>query len=203
MLFEPLRDDPQAIAAYLSDKFEKNELSEILTSLSVVVRAQNVQILGRDAGLRRDSLYRTFGGKVDPDLSRVLMLFEALNIRFVVAAVSESNAFCAAAGDKNDFGMHHPTSIAHYLDRSFERNNLNEAVCALKTVTRAQNMSALARASGIPRETLYKSFGGKVDPQLGRIVKLFAAFGVSFTVAALPPRRRSARPKLGRPRKAR
>ena len=33
--------------------------------------------------MRRDTLYRSFSGKVDPSLSRVLKLLKAINIRLV------------------------------------------------------------------------------------------------------------------------
>ncbi|MGY4293320.1 putative addiction module antidote protein [Bradyrhizobium sp. i1.4.4] len=76
-----VRDNPAAIAIYLSDNFEENEILKAKTALSLVTRAHNVQILARDAGLRRDTLYRTFGGRIDPQLSRVLRLLEALNVK--------------------------------------------------------------------------------------------------------------------------
>ena len=37
-----------------------------LKAISRVMRAQNVQALAREAGLRRNRLYKTFGGEVDP-----------------------------------------------------------------------------------------------------------------------------------------
>jgi probable addiction module antidote protein len=78
------RDNPEAIAHYLADAFAQNELSELLTALKQVMRAQNVQALAREADLRRDRLYHTFGGKIDPPLSRVLKLLEGLNVRLTV-----------------------------------------------------------------------------------------------------------------------
>ena len=78
------KDNPYAIAAYLSDAFEKNDHDVVLKAISRVMLAQNVQALAREAGLRRDRLYKTFGGEVDPLLSRVMALFNALGIALTV-----------------------------------------------------------------------------------------------------------------------
>jgi len=77
------RDNPEAIAQYLNDSLEKSQLQPVLTALDKILRAQNVQAVARESGMRRDKLYRTFGGEVDPTLGRVLKLLDALNIRLV------------------------------------------------------------------------------------------------------------------------
>ena len=84
--FEPslYRDNPGAIAAYVDDKFAKNDLSEVLLAINQVMKAQNVQAIARETELRRDLLYKTFGGKVDPRLGRVMALFSGLGVRLAV-----------------------------------------------------------------------------------------------------------------------
>ncbi|WP_409364877.1 hypothetical protein [Bradyrhizobium sp. JYMT SZCCT0428] len=74
--FDPklYRDNPGAIAAYLDDIFRKNELREVLIALNRVMRAQNVKAIAREMGLRRDRLYKTFGGETDPQLGRVMAM---------------------------------------------------------------------------------------------------------------------------------
>jgi probable addiction module antidote protein len=94
-----------------------------------------------------------------------------------------------------------PDMIASYLTDAFAENDLERATLAVGYVIRAQNVQALAREAGVGREKLYRSFGGKVDPQLGRLLKLFAAMNVRFEVVPLPRRPVPARPKLGRPPK--
>jgi probable addiction module antidote protein len=83
-----LRDNNLAIASYLSEAFAENDLDAVLLALNRVLRAQNVQALAKEAGLRRDKLYTTFGGKVDPQLSRILKMFKALNIKFEVVPLN-------------------------------------------------------------------------------------------------------------------
>src|SRR4051812_2400471 len=80
------RDNPYAIADYLSAKFEENDREAILQAINRVMRAQNVQAIAREAGLRRETLYRTFKGG-NPLLSSTMALFEALGIRLTVEAL--------------------------------------------------------------------------------------------------------------------
>jgi probable addiction module antidote protein len=80
------RDNPKAIARYLNESLAKNQLEPVLAAFDEILRAQNVQALAREAGMRRDKLYGTFGGKVDPTLGRVLKLLGALNVRLVAVA---------------------------------------------------------------------------------------------------------------------
>jgi probable addiction module antidote protein len=96
-----------------------------------------------------------------------------------------------------------PKAIAAYLAEVFEKNDLPLIMMAINRVMRAQNVQAIAREAGLRRDRLYKTFGGDIDPQLGRVMSLFAGLGVRLTVRPLPPRPIPERPKLGRPRKSR
>jgi probable addiction module antidote protein len=77
------RDNPETIAQHLNKSLEKNDIPPVLFALRDVVFGQNVAAIAREAGMRRDKLYGTFSGDVDPTLSRVLKLLWALNIRLV------------------------------------------------------------------------------------------------------------------------
>jgi probable addiction module antidote protein len=81
---ERYRDNPTAIAEYLTESFEKNDLHTALVAMQAVLRAQNVQALSEATGLRRDNLYRTFRGNADPLFSRILTLLEGLDVRITV-----------------------------------------------------------------------------------------------------------------------
>lgn len=84
-----------------------------------------------------------------------------------------------------------PDAIASYLSKAFENSDHAAVVQALQRVLRAQNVQAIARASGMRRENLYKTFDGEVDPRLSRLMALASALGVSLTVKALPPQKTS------------
>ena len=85
--FDPqnYRDNPPAIAEYLTEAFEKSDIGGILDAIKAVMQAQNVKELAEVTGMRRDGLYKTFqGNKKDPQLSRVVSLFEGMDVRIVV-----------------------------------------------------------------------------------------------------------------------
>jgi probable addiction module antidote protein len=82
-----LLDNPPAIAEYLTEMFEKNDLDGILKALKAVMRAQNVLALAESTGMRRDGLYKSFNGTKDTQLSRVLLLFKGLGVRIEVRAL--------------------------------------------------------------------------------------------------------------------
>jgi probable addiction module antidote protein len=87
MLKEKLRDNPAAIAAYLTEIFEENDLGSILDAIKFTMQAQNVKALAESTGMRRDGLYKTFDGRKNPQLSRILRLFEGLDVRIAVKAL--------------------------------------------------------------------------------------------------------------------
>ena len=79
------RGNPVAIAEYLTEAFEKSDLDGILDAIKIIMQAQNVTELAELTGMRRDGLYKTFGrSKKDPHLSRVLRLFDVLDVRIAV-----------------------------------------------------------------------------------------------------------------------
>ena len=80
----PFKDNPTEIARYLTQVLAKNDFSAVLQALSVVLRAQNVSALSRATGLRRDRLYVTFDGEVEPDFRRVLKLLDGLDVELKV-----------------------------------------------------------------------------------------------------------------------
>ncbi|WP_225129284.1 transcriptional regulator [Bradyrhizobium sp. IC3123] len=184
-LNELLRDNPAGISSYLTENFGENDPGRARAALYVVFVAQNVQMLARDAGLRRDALYKTFGGRIDPQLSRVLKLLAAMNVVPRVAP--------APGGSE---------AIAARLTEAFGREDPAEAILGLSEVVKSQNVSALALKLGVMRTTVYKTFGGTVDPQLKRVLNLFGALQVRLAVEpATPPKIRPNRPKRGRPPK--
>jgi probable addiction module antidote protein len=93
-----------------------------------------------------------------------------------------------------------PAAIAKYLTEAFLTKDLGTVLLAINTVMRAQNVKQLAVASKLRRDTLYHTFGGDVNPQLGRVMELFAGLDVELMVKAVSPTTpKPPRPKLGRP----
>jgi len=95
-----------------------------------------------------------------------------------------------------------PANIASHLDKAFKTDDLVCIFKAFNEAMRAQNVSAVARTMGVRRERLYTTFGGEIDPNFSRVLKLLEGLDVQITIK--PRQVRTARPplpKLGRPRK--
>ena len=95
-----------------------------------------------------------------------------------------------------------PTAIAQYLTEVFKKNDLTGILNALNFVMHEQNVKALAETAGMRRDELYKTFNGRKDPQLSRVLGLFEGLDVRIVVKPLPPKTKPPRPKLGRPPKS-
>lgn len=95
-----------------------------------------------------------------------------------------------------------PAAISKHLDAAFATNDLRIILEAINSAMRAQNVQALAESAGLRRDRLYKTFGGNVNPQLGRVMELFAGLDVRLAVKPLPAKQKQPRPKLGRPPKS-
>src|SRR5262245_59303909 len=67
--------------------------------------------------------------------------------------------------------------IAAYPDAAFERGDTSRIPEALGDVARERGMTKIARATGLPREQLYKALSAQGKPELSTVVKVMAAFG--------------------------
>jgi probable addiction module antidote protein len=71
---------------------------------------------------------------------------------------------------------------------------------ALGAVARAKGMAAVARKSGLGRQSLYKALSESGNPEFSTVVKVLAALGIKITAA--PMEERSAKAKQRRTRRA-
>jgi probable addiction module antidote protein len=182
------RDNPKNIAAYLSNASAKNDLAAILAAINRVMRAQNVKALARDAGMRREGLYRTFGGGIDPRLSRVMALFAALGVRITVetrpqkrSGVSWRTDHKAKTRPIDAAEYDSPKAVAAYLSEAFETNEPGLITAAIGTVARAPRMSTVAKDTGLSRENLYKALNSEGHPAFGTVMKVLDSMGLHLT----------------------
>ena len=77
------RNNPRAIAKYLNDALSTRDPVLITKAIGDMVRAQGVAQFAQKAGMRRDSLYRTFSGETSPALDRVMTVLLALDIQLI------------------------------------------------------------------------------------------------------------------------
>lgn len=74
--------------------------------------------------------------------------------------------------------------IRHYLEAAFEDGDPAVIRSAFADVARARGMTALARDSGVSRETLYRAFAEGGNPTLDTLMKVTKALGVRLSIAA-------------------
>jgi probable addiction module antidote protein len=84
---EHLRTDADVVA-YLQACLDENgdDPAFIATALGDVARARGMTQLARDTGLTREALYRTLSANGNPNLSTLLKVLSALNVRLSVKA---------------------------------------------------------------------------------------------------------------------
>lgn len=70
----------EAIAAYLSAVMEENAPNLLVVALGDIARARGMAKLAEDAGLNRESLYKTLHSGAEPRFYTVLLIMKAINI---------------------------------------------------------------------------------------------------------------------------
>jgi putative addiction module killer protein/probable addiction module antidote protein len=74
-----------------------------------------------------------------------------------------------------------PEDMQALLEAAVEDGDPAVIIAALGAIARAQNMSRLARATGLTREGLYKALGPDSNPAFGTIAKVARALGYELT----------------------
>jgi probable addiction module antidote protein len=76
-------------------------------------------------------------------------------------------------------------AIAEYMAAALEANDPDLLLAALGDVARARGMAAIAKETGLGRESLYKALAPGAKPRFETIMKVARALGVQFTAKAL------------------
>lgn len=86
--FDPAEvlDTPEAIAAYLEAAFEGNDPKRISRALGVIARAKGMSAVAREAGVRRETLYKALSEDSDPRLSTFIGVMDALGLKLAPSA---------------------------------------------------------------------------------------------------------------------
>jgi probable addiction module antidote protein len=77
-----------------------------------------------------------------------------------------------------------PEEMAAYLDACLAEcdGDASFVAKALGDIARARGMSALARETGLGRESLYKALSANGNPQLDTVLKVAKALGLELSV---------------------
>lgn len=81
-------DSKEAIAAYMTEALDSNDPGFIADALGVIARAQGMTQVAREAGLSRESLYRTLSPDGNPELSTLLRVLAVLGLRLSIEPMS-------------------------------------------------------------------------------------------------------------------
>ncbi len=79
-------------------------------------------------------------------------------------------------------------AIVEYLEEAMkvaiEDSDPSFLAVALGTVARARGMSKVAQASGLSRESLYKSLSAEGNPEFGTVLRVMQAMGLKLSIKA-------------------
>jgi probable addiction module antidote protein len=80
-----LKSDDE-IAEYLTEAYRDDDPAVFIVALGHVARHRGLAQLAEDTGLNRESLYKTFNGKVQPKWDTVHRLLKAMKVELAIAA---------------------------------------------------------------------------------------------------------------------
>jgi probable addiction module antidote protein len=75
-----------------------------------------------------------------------------------------------------------PGLAAEYLNAAAEDEDPRAYLAALRTLAEAQGMAKLARAAGVPRESLYRALSPGGNPRLSTLYAILKAAGFKLAV---------------------
>ncbi len=74
------------MAAYLNVALEEGDLGLIMAALGDIARARKMTMVAREAGLGRESLYKSLSADGNPEFATVLKVVRALGLQLRAAA---------------------------------------------------------------------------------------------------------------------
>ena len=77
-------DDPETIAAFLTDALDTGNPAHINRALGDVARAKGMTQLARETGVKREALYRALSETGNPQFKTVMQVVKALGLRLSV-----------------------------------------------------------------------------------------------------------------------
>jgi probable addiction module antidote protein len=78
------------VAAYLESALQDGDPKLIAAALGDIARAKGMSQVARDAGLGRESLYKSLSSSGNPELATVLKVISALGLELHVTAVDDA-----------------------------------------------------------------------------------------------------------------
>ncbi len=76
------------MAAYLNVALEEGDLGLIMATLGDIARARRMAVVAQEAGLGRESLYKSLSADGNPEFGTVLKVVRALGLRLRASTVT-------------------------------------------------------------------------------------------------------------------
>ena len=83
-------DSPEMIAAYLQAVMEENDPKLFQAAVGDVARAKGATAIAQEAGISRDTLYKSFSENGDPRLSTLISVLQILGLQFSIEPANEN-----------------------------------------------------------------------------------------------------------------
>ena len=80
---------------------------------------------------------------------------------------------------------------AAYITAALETGNLAFVRDALGVVARARGMGEIAKTADLNRESLYKALGESGNPELGTVLRVLQALGLTLTAHPIEAKRKT------------
>lgn len=77
----------EAVESYLQDAFDSGDTAEVADALGVIARVKGMTKIAEQAGLSRTALYRTLSAEGRPELSTLLKVMRAMNLRLTPVTI--------------------------------------------------------------------------------------------------------------------
>jgi probable addiction module antidote protein len=74
--------------------------------------------------------------------------------------------------------------MAAYLEAALEEGDASLVAAALDDIVRAKGMTAIARETGLGRESLYKALSPEGNPELATVLKVVRSLGLRLHAKA-------------------
>ena len=78
------------VAAYLEAALQDGDPHLVAAALGDIARAKGMSQIARDAGLGRESLYKSLSSSGNPELATVLKVISALGLQLHVSAIDKA-----------------------------------------------------------------------------------------------------------------
>ncbi len=82
--------DEEAIRHYLALAFDDGDPRSIQTALGTVARAHGMTALAREAGLKREELYRALSETGNPEFATIMKVIGAMGLHLTIVTPADS-----------------------------------------------------------------------------------------------------------------